>query len=236
MKARNVALILSSLLVASLAVSPVWAKKNLPSINDEGMELIKDTKTATIYADPGADLGIYKRIWLQDVSVAFKKDWQRNQNRNSTRGGAFRVKDSDMARIKQEIATLFKDVFTSQLVAGGYELVDQPGEDVLIVKPAIVNLDVIAPDLMNAGRAYSYSQSAGEMTLELDLYDSLTNDKIVTVRDRKRDFRKGYLEWRTSVNNRAVAKRMITSWAKAFTDALDDARASVTQTPVASTD
>jgi len=66
------------------------------------------------------------------------------------------------------------------------------------------------------------------MTLVLELYDSLTNDKIVTARDRKRDYRKGYLQWRTSVNNRAVAKRMMSSWARAFREALDDARASVT--------
>ncbi len=228
MKARRISLLISSLLVAVLAMSPVWAKSNLPNVNDEGMELIKSTRTTTIYADPGADLGIYKRIWLKDATVAFKKNWQRNQNRNATRGGAFRVKDSDMARIRKDVATLFREVFTAELTDGGYQLVEQPGEDVLIVQPAIVDLDVIAPDIQAAGRAFSYSESAGEMTLVLDLYDSVTNDKIVTSRDRKKDYRKGYLEWRTSVNNRATEKRLMSAWARGFRAALDDARASVT--------
>ena len=227
MNIRKASIIIFSLLVAALAVSPVWAKKNLPAVNDEGMELIKDTKTATVYADPGADLGIYKRIWLEDASVAFKKNWLRDQNRTS-RSSAFRVKDSDVARIKEDVATLFREVFTAQLLDGGYELVDQADEDVLIVKPAIIDLDVIAPDLMTANRTSSFSQSAGEMTLELELIDSLTNDKIVTVRDRKRDFERGYVEWRTRVSNRAAARRMMQSWARAFLESLDEARASVT--------
>jgi len=226
MKAHKVSIILFSLLVAALSTSPAWAKKSLPAINDEGMELIKDTKTTTIYADPGADLGIYKRIWLEDASVAFKKNWQRDRNRSIR--GTFKVRDSDMERMRQDIATLFREVFTAELVDGGYELVEQAGEDVLKAKPAIVDLDVVAPDLVDANRNYSFSESAGEMTLELELYDSLTNDKIVTARDRKRDYRKGYLEWRTSVNNRATAKRLMSSWARAFREALDDARASVT--------
>jgi len=227
MKARHVSLIVSGLLVATLSASPVWAKKSLPAVNDEGMELIKDTKYSTIYADPGVDLSIYKQILLQDASVAFKKNWLRDQNRHR-RSNTNRVRDSDVERIKQDVATLFREVFTAELVDGGYNLVEQAGEDVLIVKPAIVDLDVFAPDLMTAQRTATYSESAGEMTLVLELYDSLTNDKIVTARDRKRDYQRGYVEWRTSVSNRATAKRMMSSWARAFREQLDDARSSVT--------
>lgn len=227
MNATKPALIISSLLVAALASSPLLAKQSLPAINDEGMELVKDTKSTTIYADPGADLAIYNNIMLVDASVAFKKNWLRDQNRSSARATAWRVKDEDMQRIKADVAVMFREVFTEELQDGGYELVDEPGEDVLIARPAIIDLDVIAPDLMMAGRASTYSESAGEMTLILELYDSLTNDKIVTVKDRKRDFQRGYIEWRTSVNNRATAKRMMRSWAKAFRQSLDEARAAV---------
>jgi len=226
MKARKVTLIISAILVATLTISPVWAKKSLPEVNDEGMELVKDTRYTTIYADPGADLGVYSQIWLQDASVAFKKNWQRDQNRH-TRSASHRVKDSDMERIEQDVATLFREVFTDELVNNGYQLAEQAGEDVLIVRPAIVDLDVTAPDLRTAARVSSYSESAGEMTLNLELYDSVTNDKIATAKDRKRDYQRGYVEWRTSVSNRATARRMMSSWARAFREQLDDARASV---------
>ena len=228
MKVNKVTTLVASLLITSLAALPVSAKKSLPEINEEGMELIEDTRMTTIYADPGADLGIYNRIMLADATVAFKKNWQRDQNR-STRSTSMRVKDSDMERIKQDVATLFREVFTEELIKGGYELVDEPGEDVLMARPSIVDLDVIAPDLRTAARVSTYSESAGEMTLNLELFDSLTNDKIVTARDRKRDYQRGYVEWRTSVSNRATARRMMSAWAKAFREALDEAKESVSK-------
>ena len=212
------------LLTGVAAISPAWAKKKLPAINDEGMELVKDSKLATVYADPGADLSIYKRIWLGDATVAFKKNWQRDQNR----GYGTRIRNHDMERILEDVATLFREVFTAELLDGGYEMAEEASADVLIVKPAIVDLDVIAPDVKSANRSYNYSESAGEMTLNLELFDSITGDKIVKATDRKRDYDRGYMEWRTSVSNRSDAKRMMTSWAKALRSTLDEAKSAAT--------
>jgi len=208
---------------ALLAASVSWAA-DLPAVDEDGMQLVKDTRNTTVYADPGADLGIYKKIWLQDATVSFKKNWQRDQNRSRP----FKVTDKDVARIKEDVATLFRQVFEEQLREGGYELVDAAGPDVLLIKPAIVNLDVVAPDTNTPARTEQYSESAGQMTLKLELYDSETNDLIVKASDRKEDFRQGYWEYRTRVNNRAVAQRMMTSWAKALREALDEARVTVT--------
>lgn len=214
-----------TLMIGVASISPVWAKKSLPAVNDEGMELVKDSDLATVYADPGADLSTYNRIWLQDATVAFKKNWQRDQNRSNH----FKVKTKDMERIQEDVATLFREVFTKELVDGGYELVEEAGADVLNVVPAIVDLDVTAPDIQNANRTYSYSESAGEMTLNLELFDSVTGDKIARATDRKRDFRQGYVQWRTNVSNRSDARRMMSSWAKALRSTLDEARSSTTR-------
>ena len=212
------------LFISVAAVSPVWAKNNLPAVNDEGMELVRDSKLATVYADPGADLSIYNRVMLLDATVAFKKNWKRDQNR----GNPLRVKDRDMVKIQEEVAAVFREVFTKELVDGGYEMADEAGEDVLLVKPAIVDLDVAAPDIQSSTITRSFSESAGEMTLNLELFDSITNDKIAKATDRKRDNRRGYMEWRTSVSNRSDARRMMTGWAKDLRSALDEARASTT--------
>jgi len=221
---NKIPFVLITLALSIAAASPAFAKKSLPEFNDEGMALVKDSKMTTIYADPGADLSIYNKIWLQDATVAFKKNWQRDQNRSSA--NRFKIRTKDMEKIQHDVATLFREVFTKELLDGGYKLVEEAGDDVLSVVPAIVDLDVIAPDTQRTGRNYTYSESAGEMTLNLELFDSLTNDKIVKATDRKRDYERNYLEWRTSVSNRAVAKRFMTSWAKALTAVLDDAKAS----------
>lgn len=225
MKYLKPALTIILLLSVLLALTPAWAKNHSPAANDEGMELVKDSELATVYADPGADLGVYKRILLEDATVAFKKNWQRDQNR----GHPMKVRNSDMERITEDVATIFRNVFTEQLTKSGYEITQETGPDVLTLKPAIVDLDVYAPDVNSASFTRSYSESAGEMTLNLELFDSLTGDKIARATDRKRDWDQGYLEWRTRVSNRADAERMMKSWAKAFTSLLDEARSSTGQ-------
>ncbi|MCF6226430.1 MAG: DUF3313 domain-containing protein [Xanthomonadales bacterium] len=228
MRSSTFSLILVSLAVAGLLSSPVWAKDDLPAINADGMELVKHTKMTTIYKDPGADLGGYTSFILEDASVAFKKNWRREQNRESL-DLAGKANENDMQRIRDKISTSFREVFVKELTAGGYQLAEQPGESVLIIRPAIVNLDVIAPDLKTASRNRTYSESAGEMTLNLELIDSLTNDKVVIVRDRKRDLGYGYVQWRNSVTNKSDAKRMMKTWAESLREALDDARDAVRQ-------
>jgi hypothetical protein len=221
MSLNKISLVMALALSTAVSTSAL-AKEDLPAVNDEGMELVKDSSMTTVYADPDVDLSIYKRILLKDATVAFKKNWQRNQNRNTM----VKINNREMDKIKADVATLFNEVFTKELIDGGYELVDEAGDDVLIVVPAIVDLDVTAPDLPRAGRTTSFSESAGEMTLQLELFDSVTNDKIAKATDRKRDFERGYIEWRTSVSNRAVAKRFMTSWAEALRAVLDDAKSS----------
>ena len=184
------------------------------------MELVKDSELAIVYADPGADLSIYNRVWLQDATVSFKKNWLRDQNR----GSAIRVRNSDMKRIEEDVASLFREVFTEELTSAGYELAEQADADVMIVRPAIVDLDVVAPDIKTSSRSMSFSDRGGEMTLQLELIDSVTNDKFAVATDRKRDYDRGYIEWRTSVSNRALAKRMMKSWAVTLRSALDEAR------------
>jgi len=219
MNLKRHSFVIMALIFSIATISPAFAKSK-PEVDSEGMELVKKSKLATVYADPGADLSIYDRIWLQDATVSFKKNWQRDQNRSYP----LKVRNSDMLRIQEDVATLFMEVFTRELTENGYQMVEEAGPDVLLVVPAIVNLDVVAPDIPTSTNTRAYSTRAGEMTLNLELYDSLTNDKIAKATDRKRDYDRGYAEWRTSVNNTAVARRMMTTWAQALTSALNEAR------------
>ena len=66
---NKMSLAIIALLIGMMSAAPVWAKKNLPEINDEGMELVKNSDLATVYADPGADLSIYKKVMLMDADL-----------------------------------------------------------------------------------------------------------------------------------------------------------------------
>ena len=219
---KNVLLILSLVILGLVPVtSMAKEKKELPEYTVEGLQLVPNSKKmAVVYAEPGANLSQYKRVYLVDPYVAFKKNWQRDQNRTYTN----KVRTSDMDRIKIDVAKLFMEVFTEELEDGGYTLATERAEDVLIVKPAIIDLDVTAPDIRAAGRVDTFTRTAGSMTLYLELYDSETDDLLAKALDGKGDRGDGFANWSTTVSNRAAGRRMMKPWAKALREALDEAR------------
>ncbi len=210
--------------IGLFAANGVHAKKQeLPDVTVDGLHRVPDSKLAVVYAEPGADLAPYKRVQLLDAYVAFRKNWERDQRTQSASN--FRVTSRDVEKIKNTLAEEFQTVFKEALEEAGYEVTDESGEDVMIVRPAIINLDVTAPDTPHAGRSQSYTASAGEMTLYIELYDSVTGDIFAKALDRKIDrANAGFYTWTNSVTNRAAAQRILKGWAKILVNALNEAK------------
>ena len=211
-----------------LAAGISFAKNEPPQTTVEGLERVKDSKLAMVYVEPGADFSQFKRIYLVDTYVAFKKKWRKDQNRTANPN---KISSSDLDKMKSELAGMFRDVFTKVLEEGGYELVNERAEDVLMIKPAIINLDISAPDTLSSSDTRSYSESPGEMTLYLELYDSVTDDLVAKAMDLQTDRETGYFQWQTRVTNRAAANRILTVWANVLKDGLDGARGDTGESP-----
>ena len=216
--------IISSTLVGLMFYTTMLVADDFPEVTEDGLHKISDSKLSLVYAKEDVDLSVYNKVLLLDATVAFKKNWKRDQNRSYS----FKVNAKDMERMKSELAELFREVFTETLNEAGHDLVDEAAEDVLIVRPAIVNLDAKAPATLRASRSYQLTDSAGEMTLYIELYDSVTGDILVKALDRRADRRSAYFEWQTKASNRAVAKKMLTGWADTLSAALANAQSTAT--------
>ena len=216
-------LVTAPLLLMLLAPSAALpADESAPQVSMEGLELVEKDRRGEIYADPGIDWSVYSRVQLDQATVAFRKNWQRDQNRTQP----FKIQVEDMERIKRELSELFGEVFTSELTDNGYALTDEVDEDVLRITPRIVDLDVYAPDARHSpGMTRSYTEQAGRMTLQLEIFDAVTGDLIAKTSDRQEAPRRGYMQWTTSVTNRAEARRMLERWAREYRERLDQARA-----------
>lgn len=223
MNFRNVFTIL--VLCVCLPFTVIAEEDNLPAVTIDGMHRIDGAQMAVVYAKPDVDLSQYKRILLLEPQVAFIKDWQEKQNSVLRQ----RVTVDDMQRIKTELAALFMDVFKDELQNnGGYELVDYAAEDVLIVHPAIFDLNVLSPDTPTSRNERSAIASVGSMFLYMELIDSVTGDKLVKAMDTKMD-RTRTSRAPNSVRNERAAREMLGAWAELLRLALDEARAMVTK-------
>ena len=63
------------------------------------------------------------------------------------------------------------------------------------------------------------------MTLNLELYDSITGDLIARGIDRRKDPQQGYMQWQTSIANKSAADRILKDWAKTLHEGLDETMA-----------
>jgi hypothetical protein len=220
MKNRLYTGVLALSLLALPAIAP--ALDEGPQVSADGMQLVRDDKRGAIYVDPGVDWGVYSKVMLDDATVAFRRNWQRDQNRDRMLSN--RVSDSDVKRIKTGLEDLFDEVFIEELSGkGGIEVVDTAADDVLRITPHIVDLDVYAPDVRSTSNVRSYTESAGSMTLKLEFYDSVTGDLIAVASDRRQSPRHGYMQWSNSVSNKAEARSMLQTWAKALRIRLNEA-------------
>lgn len=210
------------LLGACLAAGPAFAKEDeLPAVSHDGLELRQGKMADVVYVRPGVDFSGYRHVSILECPVAFSKDWQRHR-----KSGPGRVSQADMDRIRKELSAEFQAIFTEELQAkGGYQVVTTGGDDVLVLRPAIVDLEVTAPDTRTAGRSVTLGESAGGMTLYLELYDGATGQILARAIDRQTDWGTGRIEWRNAVTNKADADRILRRWAKALRDRLDAVRA-----------
>ena len=228
MKTRTRFLGFFSLALLMLATSVSFAaRKELPAESPEGLKLVKGTKLAAVYMKEGADFSGYDKVAILDCYVAFKKNWQREQNRENFGS----VSDRDVARIKSKLADEFKKVFSEELVKKGNEISTTAASDVLVLRPAIINLDITAPDTRTPGISYSIAASAGQMTLFLELYDSVTSELLARVMDPEADRGFGTFTLQNEVTGRVAADHILRKWADILGDYLQHARSTGESTP-----
>ena len=184
----------------------------------DGLVPVEGTNLASAKIDPAADFSVFRRVSILDPFVAFRSNWQRDQNRSRSRN----VRASDIERIKGNVADLFMEVFTERLEDAGYDVVNYADEDVLILRPAVIDLDISAPDARDAGRTRTYVANTGAATLFIELYDSLTGDLLGRAVDRRAAGRTGSFTMRANrVTNRSDARREFRVWADTLIEFLD---------------
>ena len=180
----------------TMLAANVYAEDELPEVSSDGLHLMKDAKVRVAYVKEGASFNQYTKVKILDCFVEFVEDWQHDYNLHEV-GLSGRVSDRDAEEIKKRLAAEFREVFTEELTEAGHEVVDDTGPDILVLRPAIINLDVNAPDLRTANRGNTWVQSAGAMTLYMEFYDSATSTLLARVIDPQADRGSGMASMRT---------------------------------------
>jgi hypothetical protein len=186
----------------------------------ENLVAVEDAQAAAAYIDPQADFSVFKRAMILDTFVSFRSGWERDQRRG-TRGT--RISANDIERIKTRVSELFNSVFIEVLEADdGFEIVSEADYDVLLIRAAIIDLDVTAPDTSGAGRSRTYTADSGAATLYIELYDSVSGQIIGRAIDRQAARSpSSFMTWTNRASNTADARRVFRGWATNLRSFLD---------------
>src|SRR5262249_167222 len=133
------ATLIAAALVAGAARSAPQADFDAKMSHD-GLARVNVKGISLAYVRPAASLAGYKRVKIDRVEVSFHKNW------NPTGPGRrIPIGAADREEIRNGLAKLVRDQFVKALSEKGrYPVVNEPGPDVLRLKPYIANLVVNA--------------------------------------------------------------------------------------------
>ncbi len=204
---------------AAIVLSGSTAYAQRPPAEWDGLVRVESRHFDVVYLAPGADFSGYTKVMLDQTEVAFKRNWMRDYN-NRTRGLQGRISEEEAREILAAAQAGFQDVFREVYAQRGIQVVTEPGPDVLRLRTAVTDLDVVAPDLMTPGRTRTYSEEAGEATIVIEVRDSMSGAILGRGVDRRAAGDNSFVLRRSRVTNRADFERMFRSWAEYSADAL----------------
>jgi len=178
---------------------------------------VKSKKVQEVYLLPGADFRGYTKVIIDPPEIAFRKDWQREHGPSADPGNS--ISNSQVRDILEKAKTGFHTVFVDAYQKAGYQVVTEPGPDVLRISTAVVNLDIVAPDTMSAGMEWTFSKDSGGGTLVVEACDSATNALLGRAVDaRVMEDMRPYLRNRAS--NYEDFRSLFERWAKLSAEGL----------------
>jgi Protein of unknown function (DUF3313) len=205
--------------------SPLALAADSAAGNWDGLVEIKPKRIDAAFLLPGADFRPYTKLMLDPVEVAFKKDWEKNYNRDAATLSN-RLTPEHVEKIAAAAREAFSEVFNEAYQKAGLQVVTTPGPDVLRVRPGVVNLYIAAPDTMTSSRSRTYTMESGEATLFLELRDSATGALLGRALDRRNTRNTGRVQVSNSVTNLSDFRALFRSWADISIKGFQELRAS----------
>ncbi|MEW6518660.1 MAG: DUF3313 domain-containing protein [Thermodesulfobacteriota bacterium] len=210
-------MILAIFILAGCAASGMKTVKKSGFLQDyDQLKPGGDDQAALVYIKPGINLKPYNKLMFERIRVLLsdKADYQA----------------VDPVLLKELTDYYQNAIFNA--VKGGYEIVDQPGPDVLRVRVAITQLQPSSPvantmstiipvGMVVAGAtkaATDENLGTGEAGTEFEMLDSVTGERLAAAVDRRQG---GKMAFRGKWDDTEAA---FDFWAKRFRTRLDEMR------------
>ena len=175
-------------------------------VTKDGLYQFEHAKVGFAAIKPGVSLGVYNELIILPVYISFKE-------------GSRELPEGRVDLMRR----LFHEAFTKELEEkGGYHIVSEPHPNVLLVRPALVNILVSVPKETMSARYDVYISSAGALTLIAEFRDPMTGELLARIADRRAITEPGNVMYESNpVSNQANIRREFRRWASLLREHLD---------------
>ena len=225
MKRHSLRLLFGLKLVAVLACGCA-ADPPPEETTPDGLVRVPARSVGGVYRAPDATFFQYHRIILEPPSISFAKDWTENHPEVSAK---------ELARIRAESVRLFREEFSRQFVKyGSYKFADEPAPDVLLVVPALEDLDILVPEAGDGPGERTYlTMRPVTMKVTGDVRDATTGKlvgRVITYHPPEQNMN-NELRAANRTTNAQELRRVFAEWSLLIREALDVAKAAKPRPP-----
>jgi hypothetical protein len=201
-----------ALLVTGCAGTPQVQTGADAEVIGNNLHRVDNSRADIAYIDPAADFSRYSRVQVEPLGVNNIEIIQPDDRGSVTRRVDWELNDKDRRALQE----MYRSAMVKQLQEKGhFPVVDEPGDDVLMISAMIT---AIAPNAAKddahsrtAGRSYVITEGAGAIAVAVGFADSETGEILALVKDSRATTSNWGLN--NSVTNRADVQRMFNSWA-----------------------
>ncbi len=199
-----------------------WETGRRAAVTGDGLHRVKARHIAEAYLRPGASFTGYRSVLIEPVEVFYKHTPASPRGRSGP--GNYALEPKDLERLRG----LFREALVAEFEKSAlFSVVTERGPGVLRVRTHLVDLVVHAPP--EHGRDRVFIGVAGELTLILDVSDSVSLQPLARLHERRQvqpstgpfdslgaaDLRRAGFEW-------GELRRMFRRWAAVLRAGLEE--------------
>jgi hypothetical protein len=192
-------------------------------VSYDGLHAIDNSVFALAWADPDIDFSRYSKIIPGGATLEFRAV---RKNAGTQRARASQSEFYIEQGGRDALAELTTEVFSEELAnSTRFTVTDAPGQDVIVIRGALHDIVSNVPP-QTAGRSEIFLSQVGEITLILEVVDSMSGEVIFRAIERRALDRQGQAMRSSSVNSRSEVRRVLRRWATTLREGLDSIPAS----------
>jgi len=200
----------STVIVAACAGGPPTFQQGPDAeVTFDGLVRIDNTSFKRVWADPDTDLSRYTKILPRRAEIQFRAVKGTSGTRANASKSEFPVAEKDREKLVDTISQVLGEEIAKNR---RFAVTDQPGPDTLILAVSLLDIVSRVPP-QQIGRHDIYLSSVGEITLVLELKDSLSGETLLRAAERSDVEPAGQRGMRSNpVTNMSELRRLARRW------------------------